>query len=194
MKITFNAPVVLGFTVASCVVMLLSLTILPEFNTHYFAATGYFDWGRVADYFRLFSHVMGHANWEHLVGNFSIILLIGPILEEKYGSKKLLLMILVTALATAAINNIFWDTGMMGASGIVFMMILLGSLVNFSSGTIPITFILIVVLYIGQEVYTAVSKDDNISQFAHIMGGFCGMLFGFALGKGGIGSKIPGLK
>ena len=194
MKITFNSPVVLGFTLAACLVTLLSETILPGFNTNYFAATGHFDWGRVADYFRLFSHVLGHSGWPHLVGNFSIILLIGPILEEKYGSKKLLVMILVTALATAAINNIFWDTGLMGASGIVFMMILLGSLVNFSAGTIPITFILIVILYLGQELYTAITVDDQISQYAHIMGGVCGMLFGFALGKGGIGTKIPGMK
>lgn len=184
MRITFNAPVVLGFTLAACVVQLLSDTILPGLNNNYFAATGYFDFGRVADYFRLFSHIMGHANWEHLVGNFSFILLIGPILEEKYGSKKILVMILVTALATATINNVLWDTGIIGASGIVFMMILLGSLVNFSKGTIPITFLLIVALYLGREIYDA-TKDDHISQFAHIMGGICGMLFGFALGKGG---------
>lgn len=184
MKITFNAPVVLGFTLTACVIQILSDSVLPGLNEHYFCATGFFNWGRVADYFRLFSHILGHANWEHLVGNFAFILLIGPILEEKYGSKKLLVMILVTALATAAINNVFWDTGLMGASGIVFMMILLGSLVNFSSGTIPLTFILIVILYLGREVYDAISKEDNISQFAHIMGGVCGMLFGFVLGRG----------
>ncbi|MFN8394855.1 MAG: rhomboid family intramembrane serine protease [Bacteroidia bacterium] len=187
MRITFNAPVVLGFTLAACVVQLLSDTIFPGLNNNYFAATGYFDFGRVADYFRLFSHILGHANWEHLVGNFSFILLIGPILEEKYGSKKILIMILVTALATATINNVLWDTGIIGASGIVFMMILLGSLVNFSKGTIPVTFLLIVALYLGREIYDA-TKPDNISQFAHIMGGLCGMFFGFALGKGGGGS------
>lgn len=188
MKITFNAPVVLTFTIISCAVMGLSDTIFPGLNTNYFAATGHFDWGRVADYFRLFSHIFGHQDWTHLVGNFSFILLIGPILEEKYGSKKLLLMIAVTALATSAFNNILWDTGLLGASGIVFMMILLGSLVNFSSGTIPVTFILIVILYLGQEVYAALATDDNVSQFAHIMGGVCGMIFGFFLGKGGGGS------
>ncbi|MFM2375901.1 MAG: hypothetical protein RLZZ165_998 [Bacteroidota bacterium] len=185
MKITFNAPVVLGFTLAACVVQLLSSTILPGLNAHYFSATGFFDFGRIADYFRLFSHILGHQNWAHLIGNFSFILLIGPILEEKYGSRKLLLMILVTALATASINNIFWDTGIMGASGIVFMMILLGSLVNFTAGTIPITFILIVALYLGREIFDAVTVKDNVSQFAHIMGGICGMIFGFFLGKGG---------
>jgi membrane associated rhomboid family serine protease len=137
---------------------------------------------------------VGGADWNHLVGNFSIILLIGPILEEKYGSKKLLIMILVTALITAVINNIFLDSGVLGASGIVFMMILLGSLVNFASGTIPITFILITLLYIGQEVYAAATANDNVSHFGHILGGACGMFFGFALGKGGMASKIPGMK
>ena len=193
MKITFNAPVVLGFTCAAAIIMGLSVTIFPGINVNYFASTGYFDYGRIADYFRLFSHIFGHENWAHLMGNFSIILLIGPILEEKYGSKKLLIMILFTAVATGIFNNVFWDYGLMGASGIVFMMILLGSLVNFSSGTIPITFILIAALYLGQEIYNALAQDDQISQFAHIMGGVCGMFFGFALGKGGLATKIPGM-
>lgn len=181
MKISFNAPVVLVFTLVSCAVMILSDHLLPGFNSNYFAATGHFDWAYLPDYFKMVSHVAGHADWQHLVGNFSFILLIGPILEEKYGSKNLLLMMLFTAIVTATINNVFWDTGIMGASGIVFMMILLGSLVNLRTGTIPLTFVLILVLYLGSEIYAAVTVDDNISQSAHIAGGVCGMVFGFLL-------------
>jgi membrane associated rhomboid family serine protease len=176
MKISFNAPVVLVFTLVSCTVMILSDHVFPNFNSNYFAATGHFDWSYLPDYFKMVSHVAGHADWQHLVGNFSF-----PILEEKYGSKNLLLMMLFTAIVTAAVNNIFWDNGIMGASGIVFMMILLGSLVNLRSGTIPLTFVLILVLYLGSEIYSAVTVEDNISQSAHIVGGVCGMIFGFLL-------------
>jgi membrane associated rhomboid family serine protease len=194
MKITFNAPVVLGFTIVSAAVMGLSFSIFPNLNGNYFSSTGTFDWGRVADYFRLFSHIIGHADWNHFLGNFSIILLMGPILEEKYGSKKLLIMILFTALVTGVLNNVLGDTGLMGASGIVFMMILLGSLVNFGAGTIPITFILVALLYLGREIYDGIVVDDYVSQMAHIIGGLCGMLFGFGLSKGGVATKIPGMK
>jgi rhomboid protease GluP len=181
MRISFNAPVVLVFTLVACAVMVLSDHVMPNFNSNYFAATGHFDWTYIPDYFRIVSHVIGHADWNHLIGNFSFILLIGPILEEKYGSKNLLLMMLVTAVVTATFNNILWDTGIMGASGIVFMMILLGSLVNLRTGTIPLTFIFIILLYLGGEIYSAVTVEDNISQSAHIVGGVCGMVFGYML-------------
>ena len=81
-----------------------------------------------------------------------IILLIGPMLEEKYGSRCLLSMILLTAFVTGVVNVIFFNTALLGASGIVFMMILLSSFASHKEGGIPLTLILVTVLYIGQEV------------------------------------------
>ncbi|MEM6298750.1 MAG: rhomboid family intramembrane serine protease, partial [Bacteroidota bacterium] len=52
---------------------------------------------------------------------------------------------------------------------------------NMKAGQIPLTFILVALLYVGREVM-AVLENDNISQFAHIIGGICGAAFGFALG------------
>ncbi len=187
MKISFNAPVVLIFTLLAVIVLGITEWISPTFTPKYFVSTGHFDWGNGLDYFRLLSHAIGHANWQHLVGNFSFILLIGPILEEKYGSKNLLIMMIFTAVITGILNNATSDVGLLGASGIVFMMILLGSLVNLRSGTIPLTFIFIVVLYLGQEVYDAFFKEDQVSQFGHIIGGICGMLFGFFFNN----QKVP---
>ncbi|MCJ8346734.1 rhomboid family intramembrane serine protease, partial [bacterium] len=134
------------------------------------------------DYFRMVSNIFGHANWGHLAGNFSLILLIGPLLEEKYGSWSLLQMIFATAIFTSILNIAFLDTGAYGASGIVFMLILLSSMANFKEGEIPLTFLLVAVLYVGEEVLNSF-KADNISQFGHILGGFCGACFGFFLKK-----------
>ena len=36
-------------------------------------------------YVRLFTHALGHADWKHFSNNFLYILLIGPMIEEKYG-------------------------------------------------------------------------------------------------------------
>jgi len=112
------------------------------------------------------------------MGNFAFVLLLGPILEEKYGSGSLLFMMLITAFVTGLLNVLVMNTGLLGASGIVFMMILLVSFTNIRSGEIPLTFILIVALYLTREIVNAV-RQDTISQFAHIVGGICGSLFGF---------------
>ena len=52
-------------------------------------------------------------------------------------------MILVTALLTALLNAVFFNTGLLGASGIVFMLILLSSCANIRAGEIPLTLILV---------------------------------------------------
>ena len=181
MKITYNSPVILTYTLVCTVILLVTDVLGNEFMMQYFTLNPYSQASDPFTYFRLFSHAAGHQNWTHLVGNFSIILLIGPILEEKYGSRNLLFMILVTALLTGILQTAFFNVGLLGASGVVFMLILLSSFANFRSGSIPLTFILIAILYIGKEVYMSFDPSDNISQFAHIIGGVCGGIFGFFL-------------
>jgi rhomboid protease GluP len=58
------------------------------------------------------------------------------------------------------------------------MMILLVSFANIGQGEIPLTFILIVILYLAREFISAF-QNDYVSQFAHIVGGLTGSLFGF---------------
>lgn len=178
MKIRYNAPAVLSFALVSVAVLAADLLAGGQVSRLYFAVPPTFDGQSPLSYFRVISHVAGHQDWTHLVANFSLILLIGPILEEKYHSGPLLAMMLVTALVTGVINVLFLDTGLMGASGVVFMMILLSSFTNIASGEIPLTFILVVVVYLVREVLGAFA-DDTVSQFAHIAGGVCGSLFGF---------------
>jgi membrane associated rhomboid family serine protease len=179
MKLDYNAPVVLTFALLSAAVMVANNSTGGTIGTYFFSTQPGLPWDSLVTYFRLFSHVFGHANWEHLFGNFSIILLIGPLLEEKYGSRTMLIMIVLTAFITALLNNFLFPSGLMGASGIVFMMILLSSFANLKKGHLPLTFVIILVLYLGREVYSSL-KADNVSQFAHILGGICGSVFGFA--------------
>lgn len=183
MRIKYNAPIVLTFTFISALVLILSQTLLPSLTQSWFVVPGKgnFSPGNFRNWVSLFTHVIGHADWVHLISNFSMILLIGPILEEHYGSSFLLAMIVITALITGALNIMLLTTGLLGASGVVFMMILLASFTNFNKGEIPLTFILVLVLYLGREIFNAFNADD-ISQFAHIIGGFCGSLFGFLRG------------
>jgi membrane associated rhomboid family serine protease len=195
MRIKYNAPTVLSFGFISALALLLSQTLLRFYPLEelWFTAPsrGTFNPGSLRCWVTMFTHIAGHAGWSHLVSNFMVILLIGPILEEHYGSFHLLIMILITALVTGILNAFFFNTQVLGASGIVFMMILLASFTNFTSGEIPLTFILILILYLGREIVNSFTAN-NISEFAHIVGGLIGSLFGFFGSRPGSGRKKAG--
>jgi len=179
-RIKYNAPTTLTFAFVCALVLLLSQTVLPGLTKGLFMVPGKegFTAKDPLDWLRLFTHVIGHADWNHLISNLAFILLIGPILEVNYGSASLLAMMAITALVTGVMNVLLFQTALLGASGIVFMMILLASFTNFNKGEIPLTFILILGLYLGREILNSF-KSNDISEFAHIVGGFCGSLFGF---------------
>jgi rhomboid protease GluP len=182
LRISYNAPVVLTFALLAVIVRLLGDDITHKwFTTH-----GSLD--STAAYVALVTNILGHANWNHLLGNFMLILLIGPILEERYGSLSLLVMILITAAVTGLID-VGLGRGTLGASGIAFMMIVLASMTNIKHGEIPLTFIAVALIYLGGEVYAAATQDDNISHLAHLLGGLSGAIFGFLGAK----PKVPAL-
>ena len=173
LRITYNAPVVLTFTLVSVVVTLLPMSI----RTSWFMARPHLT--DIHGYIGLVSYIFGHANWQHLLGNFMLILLIGPILEERHGSLPLLFMILVTAVVGGFANIALSSSGLMGASGVAFMMILLASMANVRSGEIPLTLIIIAIVFMGGELLAEFRANDGISHTAHLVGGAVGAAFGF---------------
>ena len=178
MKITFNSPVVLTYAFICTIVYFGFLYF--HIGQSFFVLAPDFRFSSIPWYFSLIGYSMGHASVEHLLGNMTFILLLGPILEEKYGSKNLLLMMVTGVLITAIFHIVFFPNGLLGASGVVFMFIILVSLANFKSGELPLTFLLVVVLFIGKELIS-IFDDDNVSRFAHIMGGAIGAVFGMLM-------------
>lgn len=179
-KISYNSPVVLTFSLISLIVLLLGY-ITHNASTKLLFMTYRSSLLNPLTYLRLFTHAIGHADISHYAGNFMYILLVGPMLEEKYGSSRLLIMMLFTAGITGIINTIFFPTvALCGASGIVFMMILLSSFANSKENDgIPLTMILIAIIFLGNQVIQGIFSADNISQFAHLVGGACGGIFGY---------------
>ena len=177
-RIRYNSPVILTFALAAMLVQVLDATIWRGLTYRWFAVGPHIDFGSVADWWRLFSHVLGHAGWQHLVSNLSLVLLLGPILEERYGSRRMLVMVLAVALATGLANALFFSTGLLGASGVVFMLIALISIVDLRAGVLPLTFVLVTVLFLGGELLDMLRSDD-VSQFAHLLGAAVGVAFGF---------------
>lgn len=182
MRITYNSPVILSYGLLCSAILVGDMFLGGLLTAHFFSAPAGFSFFSPPGMLRLVTHIFGHAGWEHLVGNFTLILLIGPLLEERYGSYSLLLMILITASVTGALNGLFFSTGIMGASGVAFMLIILSSFTNMKKRELPLTFVAVILLFVVKEVAGAI-KEDNISQFAHILGGTMGSLFGFCLGR-----------
>ncbi len=175
MKIKYNSPVILTYAILSiCVFAFAGNGNIAK----YFSSPSNLSFLNPYFYLRSVSYIAGHGSWSHLIGNMMIILLVGPLLEEKYGSGKLLEMILVTAISTSLLNACLFSNSLVGGSGIAFMLILLSSFSNIKSKEIPLTFIIIAVLYVGGEV-VSIFKIDNVSQFAHLAGGFTGAAYGF---------------
>ena len=180
MRIRYNAPFTLTFALACVAVLAANQYLDHNLIRDWFTVGGQntFHGNDPVSYLRLISYPLGHADWDHLYGNMMFIVLLGPILEEKYQTPTLLIMALITALVTGIVNVLFFSTGLVGASGIVLLMVLLMSFTNIKAGDVPLTFLAILGLYLGKEVLDAF-KNDNISHFAHIVGGVAGSIFGF---------------
>ena len=181
-KIQYNSPVVLTFALISFLATLLG-HLTEDRSTFLLFCVYRSPLTNPLTYVRMFTHAAGHADFNHFLNNFLLILLLGPILEERYGTKKMVFMILITAAVTGIINMAFFNTALLGASGVLFMFILLASFVNLKKGRVPITLILVLVIFIGREIYDGIYLNDNISQLSHIIGGFCGALLGFYMNK-----------
>ena len=152
MQLQYNSPLILTFFLLSLAVFFLGQWTNGWTTMHLFCVYR----SSLKDplfYVRLFGHVLGHASWDHFLNNMLLLLVIGPPMEEKYGSVPLL-------------------------EGIVFMLIMLASLSGFSGG-IPVTMLLVAALYLGQQVYDIILVHDNVANFMHIVGGICGTGFGY---------------
>lgn len=182
MKLKYNAPVSLTFALISTFVLVCDLYLVPGLIQGIFTAEGAltFQLDDFPAYIRLITHAFGHANWDHLISNLTFILLLGPVLEEKYGSARIALMMIMTTLINGILNALFFPTELLGASGIAFMMILLTSFAGAKEKELPVSFLAVLGLYLTKEVMSIISSDE-ISQMSHIVGGVCGAVYGIFL-------------
>ena len=178
-RLTFNAPVVLSFVLISFVVTIIGI-VTDGSSTQLFFMTYHSSLLSPLTYLRLVTHVFGHDGWNHFLGNTAYLLLLGPMLEEKYGSAMIIKVMIFTAIITGMINCLFfWNVALCGASGIVFAFIILASFTGFNDGEIPLTFILVALIYIGQQIYEGIVVKDDISNMAHVVGGIVGAITGY---------------
>lgn len=182
-KISFNSPVVLWFSII-CLISLILGYVTNGISTDLVFSVYHSSLASPLTYIRFIGHIFGHAGWEHFIGNITLILVIGPMLEEKYGSSNILFVILTTAIVTGAVNFFFFpNIQLLGASGVVFAFILLSSFASVKEGSIPMTFILVAIIYIGGQIYDGIFIQDNVSNLTHILGGGVGSILGYIMAK-----------
>ena len=167
-KLQYNSPVILTYVLLCCGVLVLDGLTGGKSTSLCFCVYR----SSLSDpltYVRLFGHVLGHSGWQHFFNNVLY----------------LLIAMIVTAFVSGAAHLVLAPgTALLGASGIVFMLIFLASLSGMKKGCIPLTLILVTVFYLGQELYDAIFLHDGISHLTHIIGGLCGTVLGFMMRKG----------
>ena len=182
-RFQYNSPVVISFFLVSLVALILGW-LSNGWTTAFLFSVYRSSFRDPFTYIRLVCHVLGHGDLEHFFGNMLMFLVIGPPLEERYGSRVLLVGIFLTALVSGLLQVVlFPNSGLLGASGIVFMLIMLSSLSGMENGRIPVTLILVAVLYLGRELYSILFIKDDVANLMHIIGGMCGTAYGFLIGK-----------
>lgn len=175
---SYNSVVVLSYFFICLIMLILNAITNDKINKFLVFRNGSIF--NPMSYIRLIASGFCHTSYDHFKNNFIIILLIGPMLEEKYGSLNLLYMFLITTFVSSLFHLLFYNSGAVGASDNVYMLIVLCSIVNISDGKIPITLILIILFYIVEEVVKQLThKKDDISHDSHIVGAICGFLYGF---------------
>ncbi len=178
-KFDYNSPVILTYFFICLIILMIDKLCKGKFSATFFTTYKNDSLLNPLTYFKLISHSLGHTSWDHLYSNFLKILLIGPLIEEKYGSYQLLIMMIITSLIIGIINRLFSKNRILGASGIAYMLIVLCSFVNIEDGKIPLTLVLILLFFVVDEIINLLRrKKDGVSHLGHVTGAICGLILG----------------
>lgn len=183
-SVDLDAPATVLFVLISVILYCLDFFAFKGKLTALFmsspAADGEFVFtaGKISSYFRLLLYAFGALSWDVLITNLLFILLLGPAMENRYGSVIIGIMMIVSTLFAGVLNACFCKQSLQGCTAIVFMMIFLNSFMSFSKKKIPLSFFLVFILFIVREIFV---KNPNgvIGIVIGIAGGLCGSLFAF---------------
>ena len=110
LRLQYNAPVVLTFSLLSLGALIFGM-LTGGGSTRLLFCVYRAPLTDPLTYVRMFTHVLGHANYTHFIGNIMLLLVIGPPLEEKYGSRRLLGCVVLTALISGLVQFLLRPAG-----------------------------------------------------------------------------------
>ena len=192
LKFVYDAPATLTFAFI-CIVLFAVDTLLlkNQLGANYLSSPTTAG-GKLAfmasnplSYIRLITFAFGAVSASVLICNMIFILLLGPAMEERYGTIVIAIMMIVSALFSGVLNACFCKTSLSGCSAVIFMMIFLNSFVSLSKKKIPVSFVLVFILFVCREIFDlgetlgSGTFDGGIKIIINIAGGLCGSLFAF---------------
>lgn len=181
----YDAPVTLTFAFISIAFYLVNQLICKGALDKLFLASPTGSSGALAfnradflSYIRLVFYVFGSRDFSQLMANVIFILLLGPEIEERYGSVIIGIMLAVTTVFSGVLNACFCLESLKGSSAIVLMMIFLNSFITFSKKKIPLSVVAVFAFFILREFF---DKNPNgaVGIIINLAGGLCGSLFAF---------------
>lgn len=185
LKISLDAPVTTFFALFSLILFTVDTIFLKgKLSLGIFSsptsASGSlpFSVSSATSYLRLILYIFGAASWTSLLVNLLFVLLLGPAMEERYGSVVIGIMMIVSALFSGVLNACFCTVSLQGCLPLVFMMIFLNSFMSFSKKKVPLSFVMIFIFFIAYELIEK-SPSQLVGIIICIAGGLCGSLFAF---------------
>ena len=187
-KVAYDAPVTLTFVIVSAIIFLLNMLLAKSgkaagFEKIFASPTNQagalpFIINAPLSYLRLLFYIFGASvgGASLLFTNLILIMLLGPAMEERYGSVIIGIMIFVSALFAGVLNACFCETSLVGAGPLVSMMIFLNAFMSFSKKKFPLSFAAVMVLFVLLQIFSGAGAVQII---ICISGGLCGSLFAF---------------
>ncbi|MCR5764442.1 MAG: hypothetical protein K6G09_00540 [Treponema sp.] len=183
-KFNYDAPVTLTFTLLSVLLFVIDFIFLKErlnssiFITPTVSGDFQFSFSSLNSYLRLFLYIFGRESTLLFFSRLVIITLLGPRMEERYGSAVIGIMILVSTFFTGVLFASCCKVSFNGSTPIVFMLILLDMLFHISKKTVSLSSALATALFIAC-LFINPNENGLVGILIVLAGGLCGSLFAF---------------
>ena len=193
-KVAYDAPVTLTFVFICVIIFLLNIFFVKSGKNlgleKIFASptsqAGVLPFIPTVSlsYVRLLLYIFGSSGAGDIASggasvlftNLILIMLLGPAMEERYGSVIIGIMMFVSALFSGVLNACFCETSLIGAVPVVSMMIFLNAFMSFSKKKFPLSFAAVMILFVVLQIFDGAGA---IRIIICIAGGLCGSLFAF---------------
>jgi membrane associated rhomboid family serine protease len=134
----------------------------------------------------LLTHMFLHANANHIIFNMYTLLIFGPLLEQRIGVKRFLLVYLASGIVAGILSSFFYQRAL-GASAAIMGMI--GVLIILMPGlrlllffVVPMPLWLVGILYALLDIF-GIFYPSGVGNIAHLTGMAIGLLYGLHLKK-----------
>lgn len=180
-----NSPVILVIIFLSLCICVVQNLVDSDSLKNLFSAPGMqgspvaFNFKNPLDYLRIFVHILGCSGFQTLAINILFLLILGPSIEDRFGSPFIAIMILICSIVTSVVNVCFFSTVTQGLGSIVWALFLLTAFPAENRKVLPFAALMAVIILIAKDV-SSIFVFKNYSVIPQFIGGVSGSLISFA--------------